>query len=64
MEAHQQRVVQERDDLQEKLTYLQIFICQSHAFDDLGDDEKSRLRNQAEIMDEYSDILSARIAAF
>ena len=64
MQLHQQRVVEEKDELQTKLIALQRFICQNSTFETLPDDEKKRLRNQAEVMDEYSDILMERIGAF
>lgn len=64
MKEHQQRVVDEKDELQVKLTALQNFICQNSLFETLDDAEKYRLRKQAGIMDEYSDILGERIEAF
>lgn len=63
MEPHQQRVLQEKQDLDEKLTKLLAFF-QSEAFVGLSEAERSRLRNQARFMDGYAAVLEERIAAF
>lgn len=60
---HQQRVVAERDELNEKLIKLQAFTL-SAVFMGLPDDERSRLHRQERAMLEYSAVLSERIAAF
>jgi hypothetical protein len=61
---HQQRVVQEKTDLDTKLTDLNKFIDFSPIFKGLPDAERMRLRSQSAIMQQYSAILAARVAAF
>ena len=60
---HQQRVVEEKYELDEKLGKLLSFF-QSEIFSSLSDAERSRLRNQARFMDGYSAVLKERIVAF
>lgn len=60
---HQQRVVEEKSDLDEKFARLCLF-CGTPAFEALDQAEQGRLRKQAAIMEEYSSILGDRIAAF
>ncbi len=62
-EPHQQRVVEEKDELDEKLAALEQFL-DSAKFHEVGKDEKKRLVKQALIMAQYSDVLGERIAAF
>lgn len=64
MLAHQQRVASEKADLDARLTALRKFISDSPVFKLLDSAEKIRLRAQACVMGEYSDILGERIAAF
>ena len=63
MLPHQQRVIDEKNELDRKLTALRIFIV-GDLYHMLPADEKYRLFRQAQIMSDYSDILSERIAAF
>ena len=63
MEAHQLRAVDEKSELDEKLTKLLAFF-QSDLFAKLPEAERSRLRNHARFMDGYSAVLGERIAAF
>ena len=63
MLPHQQRVVDEKNELDRKLTALRIFII-GDLYHTLPADEKDRLFRQSQIMSDYSDILSERIAAF
>ena len=63
MQEHQKRVVEEKSDLDGKLNRLQAFI-QTPNFTGLGEDERDRLRRQADVMADYSVILGERIAAF
>ena len=60
---HQQRVVDERQELEERLTKLRQFlgteICLGLPFD-----ERSLLVRQERVMTEYSDILADRINLF
>lgn len=60
---HQQRVVTERADLNLKIEALGRFFA-TGVFIALVEAEQSRLRRQLGVMQEYSDILSERIAAF
>ena len=60
---HQQRVVDEKADLDEKRLKLQDFLVMP-MFKGLSEDEQMRLANQAAAMSLYSEILASRIAAF
>ena len=64
MEAYQQRVVDEKSELDERLGKLIEFIEESPTFPRLPDDEKNRLRRQKDCMQNYSDVLGERVAAF
>ena len=60
---HQQRVVTEKADLDERLGRLLAFF-QTPSFEFMAETERSRLRNQARFMGGYSAALKERIAAF
>ena len=60
---HQQRVVTERTELEEKLGKLRSFFNTS-TYAGLDEAEQDRLNEQADIMDRYRAILGERIAAF
>lgn len=64
MQPHEERVVAERKDLGEKLTKLSAFISGSEAFRTLDIEDQQLLREQRDVMTEYSDILGKRIARF
>lgn len=64
MQSHQQRVVDEKKELDEKLDRLKAFIEAGPVFKTLHEDERGRLGRQFDVMAEYSSILSQRIAAF
>jgi hypothetical protein len=64
MQPHQERVVFEKRELDEKLDKLKAFIEGSPAFKALPEDERSRLNRQFDVMAEYSSILTQRIDAF
>ena len=64
MLPHQERVVSEKHDLDEKLNKLKAFIETSPTFKALPEDERGRLNQQFDCMAEYSSILGQRIAAF
>lgn len=64
MQPHQERVVAEKDELDDKLAKLTKFVEGSDVFTQLPEAEKSRLVKQAGVMREYSDVLGERIAAF
>ena len=63
MQPHQQRVIDEAAELDDRLGKLVDFLptplCLSLPFD-----ERSRLSRQAQVMAEYSAILHERISAF
>ena len=63
MQPHQERVVAEKRDLDDKIQKLTAFIGGT-IFANLPDDERSRLSIQLQHMNGYSEILSQRIAAF
>ncbi len=63
--AHQERVIAEKADLDEKLSKLRAFCATvGGVFDSLPTDEKQRLTEQEGHMAAYSDVLARRIAAF
>lgn len=66
MQPHQECVVTEKKELDEKLEKLLYFIDNGNGkfFSTLVTEERQRLTTQARIMREYSDILADRIAAF
>lgn len=63
LQPHQQRVVDEKTDLDEKLVKLNGFF-ETAIFSGLDDAEKERLIRQAGHMEAYSAVLGERIAAF
>ena len=63
LQPHQQRVVDEKNELSEKHAKLLAFF-QTSIFQGLSEAERSRLRNQARFMDGYEAVLEERIAAF
>lgn len=63
MAPHQQRVVDEKAELDEKLEKLIAFFS-NPIWATLPSDEQARLSRQSEVMREYSNILGERIAAF
>ena len=65
MAPHQERVVTEKAELDEKLSKLTAFTTMQNAtFASLPNAEKARLIEQREVMERYSTILGERIAAF
>ncbi len=64
MQPHQQRVVDEKTELDDKMVKLFAFVNTNPVFDSLPKDEQIRLKCQLNIMGFYSEILKARIAAF
>ena len=64
MRDHEQRVVIEKNELDAKATALSDFIGLNKMFEALPDDEQERLKEQNDIMWQYSEILGKRIAAF
>lgn len=64
MQEHQQRVVDEKTELDEKLVKLSDFLATNPLFNDLDPAEQDRLKRQNDIMLEYSQVLEERIIAF
>lgn len=63
LQPHQQRVVNEKQELDKNLDKLTAFI-NSNNFTTVDQDERRRLVKQESIMREYSDVLAERIEAF
>lgn len=63
MLPHQERVVVEKVELDDRLSRLRTFL-HSDAFCGVAENEKTRLYKQEHIMTLYSAILADRIAAF
>ena len=64
MAPHQQRVVDEKMELDKKANALTAFIGSSPIFETLDAAEQDRLKEQNEVMWRYSQTLGARIVAF
>lgn len=64
LKPHQQRVIDEKSELDERLRKLNEFIDSSPVFDTLDQAEQDRLNEQAFHMENYSKVLGERIAAF
>lgn len=62
---HQQRVVEERDQLSERLAKLDVFTSHGNAvYEALPQAERDRLLRQTIVMSMYLTVLNERIAAF
>jgi len=64
LQPHQQRVVDEKTELDTKLQALGKFIADNPIYAGLSVDERQRLRRQYDAMTQYSGILGERIRAF
>jgi len=64
MSPHQERVVQEKDELKEKVDNLGVFILDNPIYSSLETEEQSRLNEQHYHMCFYLDILNERIKNF
>ena len=64
LQPHQQRVIDEKTELDKKATALSEFIGHSDAFETIDPAEQERMKEQNDVMWQYSEILGARIAAF
>ena len=64
IQPHQQRVIEEKADLDAKIARLADFIVLSDAYKRLGPAEKGRLHRQHTHMLAYSGVLLERIEAF
>ena len=62
--AHQQRVIVEKEDLDKKYSALRDFVLYGSIFKSLDQAEQERLKEQLDVMWQYSEILGERIAAF
>lgn len=61
---HQQRVLDEKQDLDIRITKLDEFIQRNALFRQLESAEQSRMRRQLDVMRELSVILGERIVSF
>lgn len=64
MAPHQQRVIDEKTELDERANKLSDFIGNNPLFERIDPAEQERMKVQNDIMWQYSEILGARIAAF
>jgi hypothetical protein len=64
LQPHQQRVVEEKILLDDKISKLGTFMDNSPLYDELSKDEKERISRQHTLMTAYSEVLGERIAAF
>ena len=64
MEDFQQRVIDEKAELDKKATALSNFIGLSPMFDKLDPAEQERMKVQNDLMWQYSEVLGKRIEAF
>lgn len=62
--GHQERVIAEKTDLDERATKLSRFIGESPVFGDLPPEERERMKVQNDLMWQLSEILGERIANF
>jgi septum formation inhibitor MinC len=61
---HQQRVVDEKNELGERAKKLSDFIGNNPLFEKIDPEEQERMKVQNDIMWQYFEILEQRIAAF
>ena len=61
---HQQRVLDEKQELDIRITKLDEFILRNALFRQLDPEEQARMRRQLDVMRELSVILGERISAF
>jgi len=64
MQPHEERVVVEKKELDEKIMKLNTFIISNKIFQELSEDDKDLLEAQRVAMEEYSEILGHRIHRF
>lgn len=60
LQPHQQRVVDEHNELHDRITRLELFIAQSPVFKTLPYTEQELLQQQRNVMDAYRFILRER----
>lgn len=63
MLPHQERVVNEKNELEDKLTKLDAFF-ETDFFSKVDEDEQERLKHQYWIMRDYLEVLQERISNF
>lgn len=61
---HQQRVIDEKTELDDKARKLSAFIGENALFEKLDAAEQERMKVQNDLMWQYSEVLGQRIAAF
>lgn len=61
---YQQRVVDEKSDLDIKANALSQFIGLNPFFEKIKPEEQERMKEQNDVMWKYSEILASRIASF
>jgi len=64
MKVYQQRVVEEKKELDEKISKLIVFIDHSSSYLTMDDQDKELLGKQLDAMRDYSKILGDRISRF
>jgi len=64
MKPHQQRVIDEKNELDAKAKALSDFIGNNPLFESIDFNEQERMRIQNDIMWQYSEILAERIKNF
>jgi hypothetical protein len=64
MQPHEQRVVDEKHELDEKIAKLDKFISGSPNFEGLEAEDKELLQDQQRVMITYSVLLGRRISRF
>lgn len=63
MKPHEERVVAEKRELDEKLVKLKVFL-ESRVFKELPGFDRDLLEDQSTVMEKYSKILEQRIYRF
>lgn len=64
LQPHQQRVMDESVELQDKITRLEKFVNENPAYQGMPDDDRILLSAQLAAMTAYQRILQARIMKF
>ena len=64
LEPHQERVVDEKDELDDRLRKLKKFIDTNQQFNELPDKDKELMRKQSVAMEAYASVLDERIKIF
>lgn len=64
MQPHEERVIQERKELSDRMQKLAVFLDEVIEFKNLSKKEQNLLQRQYEIMNDYLSILNERIALF